>query len=137
MNERDSTLQIEHEKNFVNAFVLPKKRDRWNQMLISKRRWVILERLAGWDDFMPERMKQISKTISTAQIIQIVSQELNTTHKSCWIISMCERLDKQALSLSDSLTNVAGVGLGTVVSIVPGVLAFYESELGHRFLLRS
>lgn len=47
---------------------------------------------------------------------------------TCWAISEESAIDGRELSLSEALEHVNGRGMGTILSCVPGKLAYYEGE---------
>jgi hypothetical protein len=48
----------------------------------------------------------------------------------CYLISAVDSLDGQTMNLAAALDAVIGIGVGTLVSCVPGKLALYEGEYG-------
>ncbi|MFB5652314.1 hypothetical protein ACE5IS_16850 [Leptospira wolffii] len=56
--------------------------------------------------------------------------------EEAYIISESTKLDDRFLNLDEALSEVIGFGASTIVSVIPGELAYYEGEdLGERFLL--
>ena len=47
----------------------------------------------------------------------------------CYIFSNCESIDQRWMPLDLALQTVCGIGLGTVISCIPGRLALFEGEL--------
>ena len=47
---------------------------------------------------------------------------------SCYLVSEDPALDAQRLSLSEALNRIVGKGMGTLLSCVPGKLAYFEGE---------
>ncbi len=57
--------------------------------------------------------------------------------ETCWAVSDWPALDRRELSLMDALKEVVGSGMGTLLSCVPGRLAYYEGEeMGERWILQ-
>jgi hypothetical protein len=55
---------------------------------------------------------------------------------SCWIVSESSQFDARTRVLETALAETVGSGFGTVISCVPGVLAFYEGETARdRYIL--
>ena len=48
--------------------------------------------------------------------------------KTCWATSENSKLDGKELELHAALEAVVGSGMGTILSFVPGRLAYYEGE---------
>ena len=137
MSSEEKRLRQLHEREFVEAFVLPNKRDRWNELLAGKRRSAILGRLAGWDDFLIGTMTRIPRATSSAQILAMIRNAHSILSEHCLVISMWVKIDQKFVPLEDAIEMTVGIGLGTVVSIDPGKLAYYEGEQGDRFLMRK
>jgi len=49
-------------------------------------------------------------------------------------LSESREIDRRVMPLADALVAVVGRGLGTVLSCLPGRLAYYESEEGDRYM---
>jgi hypothetical protein len=47
---------------------------------------------------------------------------------TCWVISEELAIDGRELDLREALEHVQGGGMGTILSCVPGALAYYEGE---------
>jgi hypothetical protein len=137
MSKLEATSRNETENNFVNAFVVKDKRTRWSELLAGKRRAMILGRLAGWDDFIPELMEEISRTMDVLDIQSLLNARGISSTRLCWVISDWREMDMKAIPLNEALERVVGLGLGTVICILPGSLSYYESEGGRRFLLEK
>jgi hypothetical protein len=48
--------------------------------------------------------------------------------ETCWAVSEWKLLDGREMSLDEALQQVVGSGMGTLLSCIPGRLAYYESE---------
>lgn len=134
MNSANCFSASEHEVGFVEKFVLPDRRDRWFLMLSEHHtRQKILHRLAGPIDLDGGYVRKLFGTDcrDIAQVICGAQRVLG----DCYLMSEAPTFDRLYLPLDEALTRVVGCGLGTVVSCIPGELAFYESEQGGRYLL--
>jgi len=54
---------------------------------------------------------------------------------NCWVISEGD-LDGQEVNLLAALKEVVGYGMGTLISCIPGRLAYFESE-DERYILQK
>ena len=55
----------------------------------------------------------------------------------CYVLSVDRELDGTSFALPETLGRVLGSGMGTLISCVPGRLAYLETEtMRERFLLR-
>jgi hypothetical protein len=133
-NDETAAFQYEHESKFIESFIVPEKRERWLLLLQGKRRASLLSSLAGWKDFASDRMEAFPKNADSENIISFLELRIRPGTR-CWMMSDWTGLDKNVAFVHDAIKAVFGLGLGSVVSIIPGALAYYESELGCRFLL--
>jgi hypothetical protein len=46
----------------------------------------------------------------------------------CWVISEDAEIDGRESDLESALENVSGTGMGTILSCIPGKLAYFEGE---------
>jgi hypothetical protein len=53
----------------------------------------------------------------------------------CWIISEWDKLDAREMDLETALRETIGYGMGTIISCIPGKLAYFEDEQD-RYILR-
>jgi hypothetical protein len=98
---------------------------------------MILGRLAGGEDFESSLMQQLPKGSTADQIFAVVQYAAPCADDLCWVLSDWTGIDKLTVPPREAIRRVVGLGLGTVVSILPGVLAYYENEAGQQFLLRK
>jgi hypothetical protein len=124
------------EEAFVRAFIAPEKQGRYLTLLSSpKRRREILSRLDHQLDYERALAARISAEDQTsARIAQLL-----TAHKApstCHAISGDSALDGRDWPLREALETVVGSGVGTVLSCIPGRLAYYEAEdASERYIL--
>jgi hypothetical protein len=127
----------DHEILFVANFIVPEKRQRWLEALTNeKKRNRFLVALADEGDLVVGSMDRITSGV-----------ELEKTHSLlleagapalCWVISQWKSIDGQWMRLETALEKCLGIGLGTVLSFIPGKLCFFEAEMpGNRWLLRG
>jgi hypothetical protein len=137
-NPKIVSNRANHEALFVNAFVIPERRQRWLESLASTRkRERFLFRLADGRDFNHDLMRRLEVKSKEPSFIASALQR-DGAQEDCYIISCVRELDGRYLDLFQALQNVVGLGLGSVISCLPGKLAFYESETaGERWILKS
>ncbi|MEJ9306797.1 hypothetical protein ABEW33_26400 [Priestia megaterium] len=51
--------------------------------------------------------------------------------KQCYVISWDEDIDGKEVPLSSALEHVVGLGMPSIISFIPGELAYFESEQGY------
>lgn len=125
-----------HEDATVRAFIVLERRARFLELLPNpKHRHKITESLAHpnpqWFDV------RFVKALPTAQHNAASIAKLlraKGAGRTCWVISEDSRFDGQEVDLASILVEVVGYGTGTILSCIPGKLAFVESEDG-RFIL--
>jgi len=114
---------MNHEAAFVSAFVVPEKRARYLEFLANpKRRHEILNRLGHFDDFLTQ-----FATETGYQQSGVLDGLLRArgAGRLAHVISMSEDLDGREMPLLEALEGVLDYPFGSVVSCLPGRLAFY------------
>ena len=119
------------ERRFVEAFVTSAKRQRLLDFFGSeKNRWKgLLELQHFHPDIIDARWAQpVARIDSTPEIISRRLRQKGAPD-DCYVFSNGTALDRRFMPLDDALREVHGVCRGTIVSCVPGELAFFEGEL--------
>jgi hypothetical protein len=123
-----------HNEALIASFVKRSKRNRYREILSDPRlRHKFTDKLAHFKDFDPKyRLPLPSNKLFAGNI----ARELQRRHspKAVFAISEDPALDQKELLLMDALKEVVGRGMGTVLSCIPGHLAFVETET-ERFIL--
>lgn len=125
---------MHHEQSLVAAFVLRSKRERYREFLSNPRlRHKFVRQLAHFADFDPRYRLPIP---SHSLFVGNTVRELQKRHSpnAVFVISEDTSLDQKELPLEEALQEVIGRGMGTVLSCIPGHLAFVETE-DERFIL--
>lgn len=117
----------DHILGFCHAFVRSDKRERLASLLSGKGRWRGVVELSH-PDCIDDRFSTRLAGEDPDQLLHRLTKLGAGEH--CYIISNAEEIDGRTMNLSDALREVIGIGLGTVVSCVPGQVAFYEGEYG-------
>jgi hypothetical protein len=125
---------VHHEQALIAAFVKRSKRDRYREMLANVRlRQKFTHKLAHFTDFDPKyRVPIPSRRLS----VDTAARELQKRQcpRVVFAISEDPALDQKDLPLLEVLQKVVGRGMGTVLSCLPGRLAFVETE-DERYIL--
>ena len=130
-------LQRSHEEGFVLAFIEKSKQDRSIAFLTSakhRRKFTVeLAHFKGLD----ERFSQPIPP-KTAHTVKEICQLLRSkgAGQTVWIISELSSLDGHELGLEEALSQVRGREIGSVLSCIPGKLAYFEDEEKQRLLQR-
>lgn len=135
----DATLQAEHEQATVKAFVVRGRQERFSSFLLSpKNRKKFTQELAHFRWFDDRFATTVSWKVDPSlklwdrhlQGIENVSRLLRSkgAGQTCWVISEDSKIDGQQLRLESALEDVLGNGMGTILSCIPGKLAYFEGE---------
>ena len=124
----------DHEEAVIKAFVVPDKQERFLGFISNaKRRDKFLRELAHFRHLNPRFITPIpTRDHTPGALVSLLRGK--GTGETCWVISEWERLDGREMSLESALSEIVGYGMGTIVSCVPGRLAYFEDEDG-RFIL--
>ena len=130
-------LQRSHEEGFVRAFIEKSKQDRCISFLTSakhRRKFTIeLAHFKGLDERFSLPIP--SKTAHTVKEICQLLRSKGAGQK-VWIISELAGLDGRELRLEEAFSQVWGREIGSVLSCIPGKLAYFEDEEKQRLLER-
>lgn len=128
------TPSVHDEHSLIGAFVKRSKRDRYREILSTPRlRHKFINQLAHFTDFDPEYRVPIP---SNKLFVENIALELQRRHSPSVVFAISEdpTLDGKELPLLEALKETVGSGMGTVLSCIPGRLAFVETE-DERFIL--
>jgi hypothetical protein len=125
---------VHNEQALLAAFVKRNKRDRYREILSNPRlRHKFTHQLAHFTDFDPKyRLSMPSNKL----FVDNIAFELQKRHSPSIVFAISEdpSLDQRELPLVEALKQIVGRGMGTVLSCIPGRLAFVETE-DERFIL--
>jgi hypothetical protein len=123
-----------HNEALIASFVKRSKRDRYREILSNPRlRHKFTDQLAHFADFDPRyRLPIPSNKLSADDIVR----ELQKRRSPAVVFAISEDplLDQKELLLVDAVKEIVGRGIGTILSCIPGHLAFVETET-ERFIL--
>lgn len=125
---------MHNEQALIAAFVKRSKRDRYREILSNPRlRHKFTSRLAHFADFDSKYRVAIPSNKLFAGNIAIELQKRQSPNV-VFAISEDPRLDQKEVQLVEALKEIVGSGMGSVLSCIPGRLAFVETE-DERFIL--
>jgi hypothetical protein len=125
---------VHNEQAFIAAFVKRSKRERYREILSNPRlRHKFTHQLAHFTDFDSRYRLPIP---SNKLFIDNIARELQKRHSPNIVFAISENpaLDQKEVPLVEALEHIVGCGMGTVLSCLPGRLAFVETE-DERFIL--
>jgi hypothetical protein len=117
------------------AFVVPSRQERF-LVFLSKpknRRKFTAELAHRYTGFLQLRfLRSIPPKQQNPSDIYALLKRMGPQER-CWVVSEGS-LDAQEIALLEALNEVVGRGFGTIISCVPGRLAYFESE-DERYIL--
>ncbi|HEY1161110.1 MAG TPA: hypothetical protein VGE83_10790 [Terracidiphilus sp.] len=129
----------EHEEATIKAFVLREKQERFLSFIASpKNRRKFTGELANFNWFDQRFTTSVPWKVDPSlslwgrhlQGISNVSHLLYSkgAGKTCWVISNNGKIDGQEMDLETALESVVGSDWGTILSCIPGKLAYFNGE---------
>lgn len=127
-------MNQEQEQAFVQAFIVPEKRERYCQLLSSsKRRGKILSEFYHHLDTVPTRTTAIANRDHNSNAVEKQLRQKGAG-STCYLISPEHDLDQQEMLLRKALDTLITHDGVAVVCCVPGRLAYYKAELAQYIL---
>jgi len=115
----------------IRSFIKPVRRPRWLESLSDpKRREKFLDCLNHCCDIEERRATPLRSNFDVSMVLKGLGAP-----SSCYLISATAALDGREMPLDEALPEVAKGGWGTLVSCIPGKLAYYYDEFGERRML--
>lgn len=120
-----------NEEALVDAFIVPKKRDRYKAFLANpKRRAEFLDGLNHCSDFDSRYASEIPSGTDVVALLQS-----RGAPKFCHVISDVKILDGKRMPLIEAIHESEANMFGTLIGCIPGRLAYYYGECGEQRLL--
>lgn len=126
-----------HEQAFVESFINPSRRDRFLAALANpKKRATFIREL-----YHPKPSllvpNYIERIVPSQHFTRFIAPKLRSMGAPdvCWVFG--NYVDGQEMTLEEALDAVIGVHSGTIISCVPGKLAFFEDGDERVILRRS
>lgn len=127
----------EHEEKFIKSFITKEKQGRYRFLLSSKelkRRIECLDRLNHCGDFNEKRIMWLPRdprsNTRNAEIADILRQ--NGSPEIVYVLSCSCPADGKMMPLIQAMNETTASGWGTIISCIPGKLAYYYDEEGER-----
>jgi hypothetical protein len=127
-----------HEKLFVKNFIIPRKRERYLELLgKEKTRDKILDEFRIHWDLVEEFMALVPPNQQFPENVYKILKSKGAP-EMCYIISNDWDIDGKELPLTEALEKIVKHGSGTFVSCVAGKLGYFESdEATDRYILEK
>jgi hypothetical protein len=127
-------LAEEHESGLVNAFIMSGRRERVATLMTPRRRADLrkaLPHFKWFDEKLARGLKPEERThASLAQLLRA-----HGAGETCYLVSVRKDLDGKFMDLEGAIDEVVAMGEPTIISFVPGKLAYYEDEWAKNSLL--
>lgn len=118
-----------HEEEFIRSFIQKERRERCSFLLSHpNRRREFTAKLAHFE-WLDERFATPvpgSMAHIGVKLVSLLKQ--NGAGPTVWIISEDSSIDGRALPLQDAMDSIWGRFMGSVLSCIPGKLAFFRGE---------
>jgi len=119
---------MNEEATLISTFVNPTKRKHLIETLANpKRRHRATAALAHRDDLDPSAIVPLESAAQTPEAIEGALRGRGAG-EHCHVISENRAIDGKHLTLKSALEKVVGQGMGTLLSCIPGELAYYEGK---------
>ena len=125
-------MSRETEEQTIRAFIQKSKQDRCCLLLANpKRRKDFTKELAHfkWIDERFSHPIPSSLAHTTEEIVSLLRKR--GAGRTVWAISEDSALDRTELILEEAIKRVLGREMGTILSCIPGKLAFFQGEEMH------
>lgn len=110
------------------SFVVPSKKQRYAELLRTDRgRDKIRLSLDHFGDLDPRFCRRLGPVDDSFEQVLALLRERGAPPK-CRIISADDSIDGREMLLTEALSAIYGRGVGTFISCIPGVLAYFEGE---------
>jgi hypothetical protein len=119
----------------VKAFVVPSKQARYAGFVGSpKRRRSFVRELYHFRDFDPAVVVELPSAMQSGGLLEELRRR--GAGNTCYIMSAHAKVDGKTELLADAVSRVFAFLDGTIISCVPGRLAYFEGEAPkNRFIL--
>jgi hypothetical protein len=119
---------MNHDQETARAFILPTKRERYLGFLSNKKgRTKFRLELAHFKSLNPMYIVPILPSHQNPSSIAKILAAKGAGSK-CWVMSEDPQFDGQEMELDAALRETIGRGMGTIISCIPGKLAYFEDE---------
>jgi hypothetical protein len=123
-----TSQRMNHEAEFIRRFVIPQKRRRHLSLLEShKGRKKLLEALDHFDELDPQYARLVPADAQTVSHIEVLLKRKGALER-CHVTSSNAGIDDREMPLRQALQETVGCGCGTIISCIPGKLAYFEGE---------
>ena len=136
LGELAALALMDHETGVLKFILEPKRRRLAEQIANPKRRAKALRALAHLRDLDPRFAERIPPAQQRPSEIAALLEQRGAP-RDCYVISeFGSDIDGKTMPLREALDTIVGFGMGTLISCLPGRLAYFEGEeAGERYIL--
>lgn len=120
-----------HAREFINSFVSKDRKDRYLALLNSKMgEKSLASHLAHLNSFNSEFIQTIPKDSPINQIYFVYDfiNKIDKNIRKCYVISENKYISEKEMPIQGSIELVSGRAFSSIISFLPGKLAYYENE---------
>ena len=119
---------MNHEEAVIKAFIRSNRQERFLRFLSDpKRRGEFTSSLAHFKGLNHKYVLRIPANQQKPSSLANLLASMGAGSK-CWVISENLDVDGREMDLHTALAKTIGYGMGTIISCVPGRLAYFEDE---------
>ena len=117
-----------HEKAFIETFISPDRQERFIEALANPKRREVFKSELHHPKANFLNPKYVKTIVPSQQWTKFLAPQLKSmgAPDDCWVFG--NYIDGREMKLEEALTELIGYRTGTIVSCLPGELAFFESE---------
>jgi hypothetical protein len=128
------TTSINHEEALIKAFIPRHRQERFLEIIMKpKRRAKLLAELYHFKALGPKFRVAVPANQNPSALSRLL--KAMGAGPVCYVMSTNSTLDQQEVALDIALAETVGSQEGTLISCVPGKLAYFEDE-DERYILQ-
>jgi hypothetical protein len=121
-----------HELEFVRAFIVKAKQERCTFLLSNPARRQKFRNELPHFKWLDERFAHpISPKVAHTAAELVALLRSKGAGRTVWVISEISAIDGREMNLEDAMEEIWGAQMGTILSCIPGKLAFFKDEEMH------
>jgi len=127
---------IMHETLFISAFIIKEKKERYLNLLSSKKgRAKFRLKLPHLQDINKTYLHKIAP--NEQNIAHILNQLRSyNSPPNCHIMAEHSKYDQKTMQIEDALQTLFASGISYIISCIPGKLLYYEGEnINERYMI--
>ena len=120
-----------HEDKTIGSFFKPGRKERYITIHGND------QRRSKWLDKLNHNPGLIDKYQTPLNSKTDIYQELKRkgATDNCFVISCSKEIDLKEMKLKEAINQTELLGWGTIISCIPGVLAYYYGEMGEQRII--